>query len=556
MSIKEQLDEILADVSPSDIEDPTVRRIVFALLNLVEELNRQNKELEEENRRLREENRRLKDQSSPPEGSSGSQDQNDISSEEERSSQTENEETGQESKIEDAEIHEEVELEIDEEVLPEDARLKYWDTHTMRGIQIEPHNIRFRIPVYYSPAREETYRPEVPSGCEGGFNPQLIAFVRLLGYEGNVSEERIQSIVGNFGVDISAGQINRILTEELEDYHREAFQVHRAGMEASSFCHFDQTGAKEDGGNRHANIFSTPFCTVFRTTDRKDRLSSIKALYPLREYTYRLDGTAVWFCEQIGLARSMCGKMEEITCQEDMTEEQFEEYLEEHLPDLKDRQRKWIKEGALLASLWAREEVPDPGVLVCDDAPQFRYLAHVLALCWIHEGRHYKKLSPLLELHREKRQQFLEEFWNYYGKLLDYKREPSEERRQALAEEFERIFSTETGYEQLDRRIENTKDKKERLLAVLANPEVPLHNNPAELGARKRVRKRKISYGTRSRKGTKARDTFLTLLSTCKKLSVNFFDYLLDRIKEAGEVAPLEELIRQKARDHPAGVLT
>lgn len=55
-----------------------------------------------------------------------------------------------------------------------------------------------------------------------------------------------------------------------------------------------------------------------------------------------------------------------------------------------------------------------------------------------------------------------------------------------------------TGYEALDQRIAKTKAKKDNLLRVLAHPEIPLHNNPAELGARQRVRKRDISFGPRS----------------------------------------------------------
>ena len=39
---------------------------------------------------------------------------------------------------------------------------------------------------------------------------------------------------------------------------------------------------------------------------------------------------------------------------------------------------------------------------------------------------------------------------------------------------------------------------------VLKHPEIPLHNNPAELGARRRVRKRVVSYGPRSEQGAKA----------------------------------------------------
>jgi hypothetical protein len=44
------------------------------------------------------------------------------------------------------------------------------------------------------------------------------------------------------------------------------------------------------------------------------------------------------------------------------------------------------------------------------------------------------------------------------------------------------------------------------------------------------VRKQVVSYGPRSAKGVKAWETFETLLGTAKKLGVNFFHYLRDRI--------------------------
>jgi hypothetical protein len=48
-------------------------------------------------------------------------------------------------------------------------------------------------------------------------------------------------------------------------------------------------------------------------------------------------------------------------------------------------------------------------------------------------------------------------------------------------------------YDELDQRIARTRADKTYLM-VLEHPEVPLHNNPAELDARTRVRKRAVSY--------------------------------------------------------------
>ena len=82
---------------------------------------------------------------------------------------------------------------------------------------------------------------------------------------------------------------------------------------------------------------------------------------------------------------------------------------------------------------------------------------------------------------------------------------------------------------------------------MLRHPELPLHNNPAELAARRRVRKRDVSFGPKSAAGVKAWDTFMTLAATTQQLGVSFFAYLQDRLHQAGRVPPLPDLIRQRA---------
>jgi hypothetical protein len=63
---------------------------------------------------------------------------------------------------------------------------------------------------------------------------------------------------------------------------------------------------------------------------------------------------------------------------------------------------------------------------------------------------------------------------------------------------------------------------KKALLLVLEYPELPLHNNASELGIRRRVRKRDVSFGPRSEAGKRAWDTFMTLAETARKLGDSF----------------------------------
>lgn len=113
----------------------------------------------------------------------------------------------------------------------------------------------------------------------------------------------------------------------------------------------------------------------------------------------------------------------------------------------------------------------------------------------------------------------------------------------------DQLFSTVTGYNDLDDRIAKTKSYKMELLLVLKYPELPLHNNDMELGARVCARKRDVSLHTMTDEGTKANDTFLTIVETCKKLDVNPFKYILDRIKKSYQLPALDQLILQKHAD-------
>ena len=130
-----------------------------------------------------------------------------------------------------------------------------------------------------------------------------------------------------------------------------------------------------------------------------------------------------------------------------------------------------------------------------------------------------------------------------------YKDDPSAIRRTALRARFDRTFTRVTGFAELDGAVARLHANKDELLLVLDRPEIPLHTNGSENDVRSFVTKRKISGETRSAAGKQARDTFLSLLKTCSKLAISFWDYLGARLKipDADRVPWLPDLIRQNA---------
>jgi len=121
-----------------------------------------------------------------------------------------------------------------------------------------------------------------------------------------------------------------------------------------------------------------------------------------------------------------------------------------------------------------------------------------------------------------------------------------------LEAEFDQLFASSTqssDYEQLEERKALSRAKKKSLLMVLSHPEILLHNNPAELGARQRVRKRDVSLYARTRVGIQAWDTFQTLVATAKKLGVNIYEYFSDRVTQSNLLPCLAQLIHLHAQN-------
>ena len=221
--------------------------------------------------------------------------------------------------------------------------------------------------------------------------------------------------------------------------------------------------------------------------------------------------------------------------------------LDKREPGVGGRAEERLWDAAAIGYYRAQQAVPVVQTLICDDAPQFKGITEDLSLCWVHEGRHYKKLDPVIPRHQTALTTFRQRFWAYYRALRTYQQTPIPAEASRLAAAFDTLFTTQTGYDALDTRIAKTAAKKHALLRVLDQPFLPLTNNPAELGARRRVRKRDVSFGARSPTGIRAWDTFHTLIGTAHLLGVNVLHYLQHRFSRTYHLPALADLIRQHA---------
>lgn len=534
---------MIENVDPNTIEDERLRQLVISLMNLVETLSAKVAEQAEEIRRLRDENNRLKGEQGkptfPPKKPLAP-----LSSEKERRISKPHHKTNKQAQI----MIDRVEvLTIEKDHLPADAHLKGYEDVIVQDLEIRTHTTKFRKAKYYSPSQKKTYLAPLPPGYRGQFGPGVKAWILTLYYADGMSEPKILDLLHTVGLSMSAGHLSDLLIKDQEPFHAESTAVRKAGLASSPWQHLDSTSTTVHGKNEQCHILCNSLYTAYTTLPSKDRMTMLRVLQGGADPLFQMNALASELLTRLGVSAKWCGLLPVLLPPDQiLTEGQLDLVLDAYLPPQGTNLRKRVKEALAIATYRTQTVYPVVDLLLCDDAPQFNALTAEVALCWIHEYRHYKKLTPHFLTHCHLLQQFAHDFWTLYRRFLAYRDHPSVVEAQSLRAAFDHLFGQTSGYQQFDARLAQTHAKREALLMVLSHPEILLHNNPAELGARQRVRKRDVSLQACTASGIAAWDTFQTLVETATKLGVNLFQYFHDRLCQTNVLPAFATLIHQR----------
>jgi len=536
------------DIELNAIQEENARELVKRLLNMVEQLSREVRELRVENQRLRDENNRLKGEQGKPDikGNKAASPKADHSSEPERHKKRVRHKKSKkvEVRIDRKEI-----LKVDAKQLPADAEYKGYETVVVQDIQIKTDNVLFYKEKYYSASRHKTYLAQLPPGYGGQFGPGIKSLILTLYFGVGTSEPKIREFLVNVGVQISTGEVSNLLIQKQEGFHAESEAVYEAGLYSSPWQQSDHTETRKNGQRQHCQVVCNPVYTSYHTRPKVDRLTALDVLRQGRKRIFLLNEEAFGYLEKVALsnaAREVLPKWRSDTV---FGEAAFLKRLDQALPNLNIQQRTAILGAAAVAAYHAEKGVPIVDTLVCDDAAVFHWLTRAIMLCWVHDGRAYTKLEPVIALHRQQLKDFRKLYWGYYDQLLTYRENPTAKERKRLENQFDTLFATEIGYHDLDQRIIKTRAKKMSLLLVLQHPELPLHNNASELAVRQRVRKRDVSFGPRTQLGLQAWDTFMTLADTARKLGISFYAYIRDRVSGTNQIPSMATLVTKRAHE-------
>jgi len=432
---------------------------------------------------------------------------------------------------------------IEPPVIPAGARFNGYRSYDVQELELKRENIRFQLAEYVT-VSGETVVGQLPEPYQGGhYGPTLVSYILYQHYQCRVPQPLIHEQLSDLGIAISAGQINRILTEGKSAFHQEQQSVLRVGLETATYIQTDDTGARHQGKNGYCTVIGNDWFAYFSSRESKSRRNFLEVLQG-RSPRYILNDDAQQYLETQGLAAkhwAMLRFSDQVLATEAAA---WQAYLL-RLGIVSANAVRVITEAALLGGVLA-QGIRDDLRILSDGAGQFNLLHH--GLCWVHAERALRRLAGSTAQHRQNIAEIQDLLWTYYRQLQAYRQAPTAEAKQTLEEGFDQLFGRcYQHHVSLNIVLQQFRDRKAEFLRVLDCPELPLHNNAAETDIREYVTRRKISGTTRSEAGRQARDTLVGLKKTCRKLGISFWQYLLSRVHGDDRIPPLPDVIRVRA---------
>ena len=433
----------------------------------------------------------------------------------------------------------------DKENLPTDAEFKGHREITVQNIILKTDNIKFKIERWYSPSLKKYFEGKLPSGFQGSqFGPELKAFIVMLYVGLRSTENKIEKMLADLGVIISAGEISNILTNINSKFSDEMNNAKVSGIKMSPALNIDATGMYVLGESCFNLCHGNKYFSYHSTVETRSRLDAVKCLIMSQDLIYLIDEDALTWIEKRKFKKNqkIYKKLRNILSNKEYSEDEIDALiLSFKITDTKSI--NFIKTGSLL-SAWKKKLLGViPEGLISDSAGEYREILDWHQECWIHELRHYREIKISSEYVKEELDLFFEKAWDLFDLMESYKFFPSVELKQKIESEFKAIFEREWNSFMINHCRANTISRKENLLTFLEHPTIAIHNNQAESYIREKVIRRKISGGHKNIRGAAAGNLWISLYQTVRKNGVSFWLYLRDRFHGLNQIDQLSKII-------------
>jgi hypothetical protein len=161
--------------------------------------------------------------------------------------------------------------------VPTGSRFKGYEDVVVRDLVLDPVVIRYRRERWCTPSGV-TVVAALPPGIVGGFGPHLRRFLLAAHVQGQVTSERLTTMLSGLGLTISKRQVVRLLCGPLDRFITEEQAVLRAGLATAAWISVDDTAARHARAEGVTTQIGDARFSAFRTGTSKSRLNFLALL--------------------------------------------------------------------------------------------------------------------------------------------------------------------------------------------------------------------------------------------------------------------------------------
>jgi len=163
--------------------------------------------------------------------------------------------------------------------VPPEAIFKGYEDFVVQDLVLQPRVVRYRRERWLTREGQDLVAP-LPADVVPGshYGPDLICFILHQYHHQHVTQPLLLEQLRQLGIDISAGELSRILTEGKDAFHQEKAELLPAALAVSAYVQVDDTGARHQGHNGSCTHIGNELFASFASTESKSRLNFLELL--------------------------------------------------------------------------------------------------------------------------------------------------------------------------------------------------------------------------------------------------------------------------------------
>ena len=279
------------------------------------------------------------------------------------------------------------EIEVLQVAHPPGSQFKGHEPYQVQDLVLTARVVRYCRERWLTPDGVTIVAP-LPGGIRGHFGPELRRFVLMQHHQGQVTAERLVTLLQAVGVCISKRQVIRLLIDGQDDFLMETREVLRAGLETADWITVDDTGARHRGANGVCTQIGNDNFAWFGTTGSKSRLNFL-GLLRAGYIDYVINDAALDYMRDHAMAGALVQRLATHEQRQFADDRAWLDHLEQlglvGLQVTPDPVRV-ATEGALWGAVSAHGFLCE-AVVVSDDAGQFNIGQHALCCVVRHDGQ-------------------------------------------------------------------------------------------------------------------------------------------------------------------------